>query len=97
VTDVTTDGEETEKATKTGRKRYMLSGAVDVASGAATAVVRCRLFQRGDGWETRQERSLCAAAAGDASGAPGRLLERNVLVRPGKEDVVVNRYFTKVA
>eukprot|EP00740_Mantoniella_antarctica_P018193 CAMPEP_0198679424 /NCGR_PEP_ID=MMETSP1468-20131203/2738_1 /TAXON_ID=1461545 /ORGANISM="Mantoniella sp, Strain CCMP1436" /LENGTH=138 /DNA_ID=CAMNT_0044418133 /DNA_START=236 /DNA_END=649 /DNA_ORIENTATION=- len=35
VTDVTTDGEETEKATKTGRKRYMLSGAVDVASGAA--------------------------------------------------------------
>lgn len=55
--------EEVEKATKTGRKRYMLSGWVDVApdTGDATSVVRCRLFQRGEGWETRQERSLCGA------------------------------------
>jgi hypothetical protein len=118
-----------------------LSGAVEAAAdtGAATAVVRCRLFQRGDGWETRQERSLCAAEAapaapaaathksssgpaatcpfptgraaatprGDhgkgeggnaAENAPAaRLRERNVLVRPGKEDVVVDRFFTKVA
>lgn len=116
VTEVTVDGREVEKATKTGRKRFMLSGVVVESAeggvGGATSVVKCRLFQRGDGWETRQERSLCAAgaAAGDGSKAdseggkasrapapePARLRERNVLVRPGEEDVVVDRYFTRV-
>ena len=124
VTEVSLDGAEVEKATKTGRKRFMLSGAIDAAqagagagagggAGGATAVVRCRLFQRGPGWETRQERCLAdppgsrggatqvladGEGEGEAAGGTGAMLrERNVLVRPGQEDIVVDRYFTRVA
>jgi len=121
VTEVSLDGAEVETATKTGRKRFMLSGAVDAAqagagAGGATAVVRCRLFQRGPGWETRQERCLAdppgsrggaaqgararaeGEGEGEAAGGTGTMLrERNVLVRPGQEDIVVDRYFTRVA
>jgi hypothetical protein len=43
VTEVTCDGVETEKASKTGRKRFYLSGAV--APNSKTSVVKCRLFQ----------------------------------------------------
>jgi hypothetical protein len=50
-------------------------------------VVKCRLFQRGEGWETRQERS----AIGEH-----RMRERNVLVRPGEKDVTVDRFFDRV-
>ena len=115
VTETTLDGEETEKATKTGRKRFMLSGTVETApdTGAATSVVTCRLFQRGDGWYTRQERSLVPPLPPkkndeDTDGVDTkrknkknekdslRLRERNVLVSPGKEDVIVDRYFTRV-
>jgi hypothetical protein len=45
------------------------------------------LHQRGEGWETRQERR----AVGE-----NRLRERNVLVRPGEEDVIVDRFFDRV-
>ena len=85
VTEVTCDGVETEKASKTGRKRFYLSGAT--APDSKTSVVKCRLFQRGEGWETRQERR----AVGE-----NRLRERNVLVRPGEEDVIVDRFFDRV-
>jgi hypothetical protein len=84
VTEVTCDGVETEKASKTGRKRFYLSG--DVVD-KKTSVVTCRLFQRGDGWATRQERTVVGA---------NRLRERNVLARPGEEDVVVDRFFDRV-
>ena len=85
VTEVTCDGVETEKASKTGRKRFYLSGAT--APDSNTNVVKCRLHQRGEGWETRQERR----AVGE-----NRLRERNVLVRPGEEDVIVDRFFDRV-
>ena len=110
VTETTLNGAEVEKATKTGRKRFMLSGTVETAkdTGAATAVVTCRLFQRGDGWHTRQERSLVRPDDADAdadadavkkknsNASTWRLRERNVLVSPGKQDVVVDRFFTRV-
>ena len=85
VTEVTCDGVETEKASKTGRKRFYLSGAV--APDSKTSVVKCRLFQRGEGWETRQERSAIGKH---------RMRERNVLVRPGEPDVTVDRFFDRV-
>ena len=95
VTEVVLDGREVETATRGGRKRYLLSGDIGRTSdtGSTASTVRCRLFQRGEGWETRQERSLC----GDVRSRAGeRLRERNVLVRPGKEDIVVDRYFRRV-
>lgn len=86
VTEVSLDGVEVEKATKTGRKRFMLSGAVR-GSAPAMSIVRCRLHQRGSGWETRQERTLLEN---------GQMRERNVLVRPGHEEVTVDRFFTRI-
>lgn len=86
ATTVTLDGSEHERATRNGRKRFMLSG--DMADGGQTSVIRCRLFQRGEGWETRMERSLSA-------GDPRVLVEKNILERPGQEPVVVTRYFSK--
>tara|TARA_B100000405_G_scaffold177883_1_gene124331 strand:+ start:389 stop:991 length:603 start_codon:yes stop_codon:yes gene_type:complete len=96
VTEVRLDGVEVEKATRTGRKRYMLSGSVEndhleAEVASKTSVVTCRLFQRGPGWETRQERALVHQHDGAV-----RLRERNVLQRPGEEDVVVDRFFEKV-
>ena len=96
MTEVTLDGVETEKSTKTGRKRYMLSGSVEndhleAEVASKTAVVTCRLFHRGPGLETRQERALVNQHDGIV-----RLSERNVLQRPGEEDVVVDRFFQKV-
>ena len=55
-----------------------------------TAVVTCRLFQRGPGWATRQERALVRAEDGGV-----RLRERNVLTRPNEPDVVVDRFFRR--
>ena len=56
------------------------------------AVIKCRLHQRGDGWATLQQRYLEQRTAVDGTTAPV-LVERNVLERPGEEDVVVIRYF----
>ncbi|OUS42563.1 hypothetical protein BE221DRAFT_891 [Ostreococcus tauri] len=66
-----------------GRKSFMLSG--DARASAGSATVRCRLHRRGDGWETLQVREI----------VDGKLRERNVLKRPGMEDVVVDRYFKR--
>ena len=63
----------------------MLSGSVS----NATAIIKCRLHQRGPGWETRQERFV------DPTN-PRVLIERNVLVVPNvDEPIVVTRYFNK--
>ena len=75
------DGTERETKTRNGRKTFMLSGSV---SDDGTSTVQCRLVSRGEGWYTRQERKVTA---------PGELRERNVLVRPGHDDVVVTRIF----
>ena len=45
----------------------------------------CRLVSRGTGWFTRQERYL--------SEDKQKLYERHVLVRPAREDIVVERVF----
>lgn len=37
------------------------------------------------------------AKGSERGGGAARLRERNVLVRPGEEDIVVDRYFTKVS
>ena len=60
-------------------------------SGSAlnnVATIKCRLYQRGDGWETRQERFV------DPSD-PSVLIERNVLESPNQEPIVVTRIFNK--
>lgn len=81
ATVVTLGAAEVEKTTKSGRKKFMLSGFVD-SEGRLT--VQCRLFQRGDGWFTLQSWAVRE---------DGALEERMVLQRPGEEDVVVNRIF----
>ena len=90
TTSVPLDGSEARKATRGGRKQFMLSGCVTPAAAGEeeppVLVITCRLFQRGEGWATRMERSLLP---------DGRLLELNVLTRPDEEDVVVRRYFRR--
>ncbi|KAK3266203.1 hypothetical protein CYMTET_25156 [Cymbomonas tetramitiformis] len=71
-TEVSLDGEELEKLTKGGRKRYMLSGYLEQREDNSSAVVmQCRLFQRGEGWYTRQERFVVKET--------GELHERHLL------------------
>jgi hypothetical protein len=85
VTSVRTDGSEEEHFSRTKRKPFMLSAT---AADDASVTLNCRLVSRGPGWHTRQEREL---------GENGRtLVERHVLVRPGHEDVVVERMFNRV-
>ena len=86
ATRVTLDGVVTKKSTRNGRKNFMLSGSTTHEGQAS--VIRCRLHERGEGWETRQQRFL-------EPGNPSVLVEQNVLQRPGKDDVVVVRYFNK--
>jgi hypothetical protein len=84
VTRFCLDRSETEAATRGGRKKYMLSGWQTDRGGV---VIRCRLFQRGSGWETLMERTVLP---------DGRLEELNTLRRPEQPDVVVRRYFERV-
>jgi hypothetical protein len=56
------------------------------------ATIKCRLYERGDGWATLQQRYVKQIAGADGVVRPV-LVERNVLQKPGEEDVVVNRYF----
>jgi hypothetical protein len=86
TTSVDLDGTEVPKKTRGGRKSFMLSGHVTSETRPNNcAVITCRLFQRGEGWSTRMERYI----------EGGRLVERNVLTRPGEQDVVVVRHFTR--
>ena len=91
-TEVTLDGVERPTATRGGRKTFMLSGSRKLheieTRGAEAAVIRCRLHQRGDGWETRQERFV-------SPDDPNTLVERNVLERPDKPPIVSTRLFRK--
>jgi hypothetical protein len=86
ATRVSLDGTETEKLTKGRGKKFMLSGSAR-ADGSGVDL-NCRLVSRGDGWHTRQERSVDAT---------GHLVERHVLVRPGRDDVTVTRIFSRTA
>ena len=88
VTSVPTDGTEIECASKAKKKPFMLSAQTTSQS----AVLTCRLISRGPNWYTRQERLLSSEK--DASGQP-MLIERHVLVRPDREDVVVERLFAR--
>ena len=81
-TRVCTDGSETEVMTKARKKPFMLSAETDDHS----ATLICRLISRGPGFFTRQERFLSAEDT---------LVERHRLKRPGQEDVVVERIFTR--
>ena len=92
-TKVVLGGPEVEKTTRGGRKKFMLSGRREeadaaVAAGAEQSVITCRLFQRGEGWATKQVRYV------DASN-PKVLVEKNILERPGEDDITVIRYFDK--
>jgi len=86
ATHVRFDGSEVERTTRGGRKKFMLSGGCE---GANAATVTCRLFQRGDGWATKQVREVMPD--GDT------LRERNILQRPDAPDVVVDRFFKRKA
>ena len=81
-TAVMTDGREEEKTTRNGRKTFMLSAVTT----ADSSTLMCRLTSRGDGWQTRQERHVSPE---------GGLVERHVLVRPEKPDVVITRHFVR--
>ena len=72
-TRVALDGSETERLTRGRGKKFMLSGGP--SSNGDGFDLDCRLVSRGDGWHTRQERSV------DSTGQV--LTERHVLVRPG--------------
>ena len=84
-TAVSLDGAEVLKDTKNKRKQFMLSGTM----AGATSVIKCRLHERGPGWETRQERFLHPEE-------PKTMVERNVMVSPGQPDRITVRYFTKM-
>lgn len=81
-TRVRTDGSETEVMTKARKKPFMLSAETDDQS----ATLICRLISRGPGFFTRQERFLSSEDT---------LVERHRLKRPGQEDLVVERTFTR--
>lgn len=83
VTRVPTDGTEEERLTKGRGKKFMLSAETT----DQFLSVNCRLISRGPGWHTRSERRLADDGAS--------LIETHVLVRPGSEDVVINRHFVR--
>ena len=70
-----------EKVIMTHERLAIVAGAQESQTSDSCAIITCRLFQRGEGWSTRMERYV----------EGGRLVERNVLTRPGQEDVVVVR------
>lgn len=84
TTEAVLGADEVERATRTGRKRFMLSGFED----GGRLVVQCRLFQRGDGWVSQQSWAVRE---------DGCLEEHMLLRRPGEQDVVVTRLFQRLA
>eukprot|EP00441_Pelagodinium_beii_P026875 CAMPEP_0197681282 /NCGR_PEP_ID=MMETSP1338-20131121/94672_1 /TAXON_ID=43686 ORGANISM="Pelagodinium beii, Strain RCC1491" /NCGR_SAMPLE_ID=MMETSP1338 /ASSEMBLY_ACC=CAM_ASM_000754 /LENGTH=261 /DNA_ID=CAMNT_0043262601 /DNA_START=21 /DNA_END=803 /DNA_ORIENTATION=- len=83
TTEVVLGEAEVEKATRTKRKRFMLSGF----EHEGRLVVQCRLFQRGEGWFSQQMWMVRP---------DGMLEERMVLQRPGEADIVVTRMFRRL-
>ena len=86
------DGTEQEVLTRGRKKPFMLSADASEWDGRGVTLT-CRLISRGDGWMTRQERFLSESET-DAAGRP-LLVERHVLVAPGREDVQVVRMFER--
>lgn len=82
-TEVELGAPEVEKSTKTGRKKFMMSGFED---GAGLAV-QCRLFQRGEGWYTKQTWEV---------DEEGFLKESMQLQRPLEDDVTVVRTYRRL-
>lgn len=79
---------EKEVATRTGRKRFKISGRVDAVAAGGAVTIQCRLFQRGEGWFTFQRWQIMA---------DGSLKEQFILRRPEKDDVTVTRFFGPAA
>ncbi|CAE7295526.1 NNT, partial [Symbiodinium pilosum] len=77
-------GLEVEKETRNKRKKFMLSAFEETSEGLPELTVKCRLFQRGDGWHSLQSFTLLQE---------GSLRERYILQRPGESDIVVTRVF----
>lgn len=84
VTEVLLGAAEVERSTRTGRKRFLLSGFED----DGRLVVQCRLFQRGDGWLSQQSWKILPET--------GTLEEQLILKRPDEKDVVVKRIFHRL-
>ncbi|CAE7736662.1 NNT [Symbiodinium sp. CCMP2592] len=80
-------GAEVEKETRNKRKKFMLSAFEDLSEGTSQLTVKCRLFQRGDGWYSLQSFAVLPE---------GSLRECYTLKRPGAEDVVVTRVFSSL-
>ena len=86
-TRVVLGADEVEKSTRTGRKKFMLSGVKDTNEAVT---LQCRLTSRGDGWYTRQSFYLL-----DDSG--DFLCERFELETPDSEDnISVTRVFRRL-
>lgn len=83
TTELTLFAPEVEKLTRGGRKTYMISGVADTCS----LTINCRMFQRGDGWNTKQRWEVME---------DGKLKEQMILIAPGQEEVVVTRLFNRI-
>lgn len=82
-TSVVLGAEEVERSSRNGRKQFMMSGFED----GPWLAVQCRLFQRGEGWYTRQSWKV------DENGL---LCEKMTLQRPDEDDVTVYRVYKRV-
>eukprot|EP00933_Yihiella_yeosuensis_P007007 TRINITY_DN111878_c0_g1_i1.p1 TRINITY_DN111878_c0_g1~~TRINITY_DN111878_c0_g1_i1.p1 ORF type:complete len:314 (+),score=42.44 TRINITY_DN111878_c0_g1_i1:62-943(+) len=86
VTSITLGAAEVEKETRNKRKKFMLSAFEDISSdGHHQLTVKCRLFQRGEGWHSLQSFVWLEK--------DGILRERYVLTRPDEDDIQVTRVF----
>ena len=72
ATSVPHDGSEVEGRSRGRGRRFLISKVTEAVASPDAHAVRCQLVERGEGWETRQERHV----VGDT------LYERHV-VRPG--------------
>ncbi|CAJ1438056.1 unnamed protein product [Effrenium voratum] len=83
-TTIALGGAEVEKDTRNKRKKFMISAYQDAPEGQTQFTVKCRLFQRGDGWCSLQSFAVQPE---------GTLRERYILKRPDADDIVVTRVF----
>ena len=103
-TSVLIGGPEVERSSKTGRKKFMVSGFEvppgknGARSGAPALTIQCRLFERGDGWYTQQRWSVFSdnrGQDGTFEGLCGCLLEEMRLLRPNSEPITVVRVYRR--